>query len=59
MYLPRHFGMDELDVLDLLHGMGAGDLVTPTTTGLASSSSPCSSTSPSASGAPSSATSPG
>lgn len=36
MYVPPHFAMDELDVLDLLHGMGAGDLVTPTTTGLVS-----------------------
>ncbi|MEO7070293.1 MAG: FMN-binding negative transcriptional regulator [Nostocoides sp.] len=36
MYVPRHFAMDEPDVLDLLHGLGAADLVTPTTEGLVS-----------------------
>ena len=37
VYVPRHFEMDELDVLDVLHGLGAADLVSPTTEGLVSS----------------------
>ncbi len=36
VYLPPPFAMDDLDVLDLLHHLGAADLVSPTTQGLAS-----------------------
>ena len=40
MYLPRPFAMERDDVIDVLENLGAADLVTPTSDGLASTFMP-------------------